>query len=186
MLNLWRSLSHDDRNRIINKLLMLSFITMLMIFDSSGSLYIFFICLFLIVLLLHEEFIRYIIARERRTKFKNTGATSYEEKFKALVDNLRISSLEVDKSLVEITEFTKEKTALLEKLESEMKALSDKEINLKNKIETLEKVPVEALKHFHDILNSENSRSAKRDYLLFLLGVAFSVISALILKKFGV
>jgi hypothetical protein len=56
---------------------------------------------------------------------------------------------------------------------------------IKQKIATLEKVPIEAMKHFEEALNKGDKRSAYRDYILFGEGVIVSTVISTILKLIG-
>jgi hypothetical protein len=81
----------------------------------------------------------------------------------------------------------KEKEKNIDLLEKRLSELSTEEISLKTKVETLQKVPLEAITHFEEIMNKGDKRSAYRDYLLFIMGAILSIIVTLILKfYFGI
>jgi hypothetical protein len=56
---------------------------------------------------------------------------------------------------------------------------------IKQKIATLEKVPIEVMKHFEEALKKGDKRSAYRDYILFGAGVIVSTVISTILKLIG-
>lgn len=71
-------------------------------------------------------------------------------------------------------------------MEIEVNKLIEKEMQLKQKVEVLEKVPVEAMKHFEEALNNENKRSTKRDILFLILGIMGGGLLSVLLKFIGV
>ena len=111
---------------------------------------------------------------------------SYSEKFETLLNNLKSSSKEIDKAFEEIKNLSIEKEKSLNQLEQTLTSLTEKEHELNTKIKTLEKVPIEAIKHFEDVLSKGDKRSAYRDYLLFLLGIFVSIIISIVLKKLNI
>ncbi len=63
--------------------------------------------------------------------------------------------------------------------------MTEEENTLKNKIQTLEKVPIEAIQYFEDALKRGDKRSAYRDYILFGLGVLVSVTITILLNFYN-
>lgn len=112
---------------------------------------------------------------------------TYKERLDNTLTVLKNAFSEVDKATVEFTQLMKEKEKNIDLIEARLAELSTEEKKLKNKVETLQQVPLEALSHFEEILNKGDKRSALRDYLLFISGIVVSVIATLILKfYFGV
>ncbi|CAM4400289.1 hypothetical protein [Flavobacterium terrigena] len=109
---------------------------------------------------------------------------SYKQRLEDTLSVLKNAFVEVDKATVEFSELMKEKEKNIDAIEKRLAELSNEEINLKTKVETLQKVPLEALTHFEAILNKGDKRSALRDYLLFISGIIASVIVTLILKYY--
>jgi len=73
----------------------------------------------------------------------------------------------------------------VKKLEEDLMALTMRESQLKTKIEHLEKIPLPVAEYFAELAKPGEKKSAKRDYILFGAGVAFSVITAVVLKQLG-
>ena len=109
----------------------------------------------------------------------------YRERISRTLEALKKASDEIDTANAEFNSIMKDKQATIDGLEGKLMELSSKETELTSKIETLQKVPIEALTYFENILNRGEKRSKYRDYILFGIGVVVSVIVTIILKKFG-
>ena len=79
--------------------------------------------------------------------------TSYKQRLTKTIDLLKNAFSEVDRATIEFTTLMKEKEKNIDLLETRLSELSTEETNLKSKVETLQKVPIEALTHFEAILN---------------------------------
>jgi len=110
---------------------------------------------------------------------------TYSDKILRLNETLSKSSKEVDNVIKEMALFGQERANSVKKLEQQLEELSMREQQAKARIQTLEKVPVEALQYFEQILEKGDKRSAWRDYKLFGLGVVVSTIIAIGLKLVG-
>jgi len=115
-------------------------------------------------------------------RLEKENSKSYQERISDSLKNLKNATLDIDKVVEEIGSISKEKQETIAKLETELKTLEEKEITMKERIGALEKVPIEAVKHFEDILKRGDKRSARRDYLLFIGGVVVTTIIAIILN----
>ena len=115
----------------------------------------------------------------------NDSVPSYRDRITRTLDSLKKASEEMETATFEFNSIMKEKQSTIDELESKLTGLSTKETELTSKIETLQKVPLEALTHFENILNKGDKRSAYRDYILFGTGVVVSVIVTIVLKKIG-
>jgi uncharacterized coiled-coil protein SlyX len=109
---------------------------------------------------------------------------SFKERLSESLDTLKNATGEIDNVIEEISKISAEKHQTIEKLELQLGELETKETELRDKITTMEQVPVESIKHFEEILNKGNKRSAKRDYVIFTLGVILTTIIAIILNIF--
>jgi septal ring factor EnvC (AmiA/AmiB activator) len=109
---------------------------------------------------------------------------TYKQRLDETLKILKNAFNEVDKATVEFTELMKEKEKNMDILEKRLTELSSEEHNLKSKVATLQQVPLEAIKHFEEILNKGDKRSASRDYILFISGIVVSVIITIILKLY--
>jgi septal ring factor EnvC (AmiA/AmiB activator) len=115
---------------------------------------------------------------KKRTSLKE----SYNLKLKQLTSNLETASKEVDKIIIELTNHIESKEKHLNTLENELNKMSSKEIELKQKIEALQKTPIIVADHFAKLVEQGENRSKRRDYLLFGAGVLVTTIISLLLK----
>jgi uncharacterized membrane protein YhiD involved in acid resistance len=113
------------------------------------------------------------------------GKETYSEKISKLTDNLTKASLEMDQVLKEIETVSIEHTKSVENLQIQLTELEQREKQTKQRIEILEKVPIEVVQQFEAIIHKGEKRSAWRDYVLFGLGVVVSTIIAIILNLIG-
>jgi len=88
-----------------------------------------------------------------------------------LVQKIQVFSIEREKAIV--------------KLESQLGIMSQQEQELSKRISSLKDVPLPAAEYFATLVSKGEGKSAKRDYVLFLLGVLVSSVIAILLKKFG-
>jgi hypothetical protein len=111
---------------------------------------------------------------------------SYHDRINKLASTLQSSSSEVDSILNEIAKVTLERQKAAESLKLELDSLGKSEKEMKERIDALKSVPLPVAEHFAKLLETGEKRNAKRDYLLFGLGVITSVISAIVLKALGI
>lgn len=116
--------------------------------------------------------------------FEENELLSFKERFSNSISTLKSASKDVDSVIEEIAEISKEKYQTISKLEKQLEYLEKKENHLEDKISTMEKVPVESMKYFEEVLNKGEKRSAKRDYIIFLLGIIFTTIIGVLLNIF--
>jgi len=109
----------------------------------------------------------------------------YAERINKTLKSLRKASDEMALATNEFNDIMNEKQDTIAVLERKLSELADKELEMKTKIETLQKVPIEALTYFESILIKGDKRSAYRDYILFGVGVIVSMIITIVLKKMG-
>ena len=109
----------------------------------------------------------------------------YSIRIENSLEGLKKASSEIDTLLIEFDSISKERQNKIQGLEKKLNDLTLQESALKDKIQTLEKVPIEAVKHFEDLLAKGDKRSAYRDYILFGSGVVLSVIVGILLKLIG-
>ncbi|HCE56998.1 MAG TPA: hypothetical protein DER09_04145 [Prolixibacteraceae bacterium] len=110
---------------------------------------------------------------------------SYSEKISKLTNSLKKASLEMDQVLKEIELVAIDHTKSVEALELQLTELGQREQQAKQRIEILEKVPIEVVQQFESIIQKGEKRSAWRDYFLFGLGVVVSTVIAIILNLLG-
>ena len=127
---------------------------------------------------------KYFFAKRFGPKFKSSAV--YSEQLSRLTSSLKKASREVDRVLNELSEVASDRERAVKKLESDLTSLERKEIDLKQRIDTLEKFPLPVADHFAKLIESGEKRSARRDYVLFGAGVLVSTGIAMILKLAGV
>lgn len=110
---------------------------------------------------------------------------SYSERLQQLSENLTKSSREVDSVIGELQQVAAARERAVHKLEDDLKALTERESQLKTKIEHLEKVPLPVAEYFAELSKPSERKSARRDYVLFGAGIIFSVVTAIVLKQLG-
>jgi len=115
----------------------------------------------------------------------STKEVSYSERLQELSENLTKSSREVDSVIGELQQVAAAREQAVRKLEDDLKALTERESQLKTKIEHLEKVPLPVAEYFAELSKPSEKKSARRDYILFGGGIIFSVITAIVLKQLG-
>lgn len=107
-------------------------------------------------------------------------AMEYSAKLHRLMEALRESSREVDSVLGELATFAAERERSVHALEAQLFDLASREQELQQRINDLKKVPVPVAEHFAALTAAGEQRSARRDYMLFGLGVIVSTIVSII------
>ncbi len=107
---------------------------------------------------------------------------SFGDRLEKLTSGLRSASRQVDSVLGEIAQVAKDREETVQKLESDLAMLKDREKELKGNIDALEKTPLPAAEYFARLLESKEKRSAKRDYFLFGAGVITSAVVTIIIQ----
>lgn len=101
---------------------------------------------------------------------KRKSKESHNQRLKTLTTNLISASKEVDSILTELANVAEVRESSIQKLETELNGLEQKEVALKTEIEILQKTPLPVAHHFARLLENGESKSRKRDYLLFSAG----------------
>lgn len=135
------------------------------------------------------------IARRRPAAFKSPfgrlllqlGGVKPKEKNEAaiLLGELSRASSDMDRIVTEIGRLTKERQSRIMRLETDLTLLSEREQELKTRIEGLEKTPLPVAEYFAKLVERTEKRSAARDYGLFLGGVVLTSVIAIVLRKLG-
>lgn len=103
----------------------------------------------------------------------------------ALFKELALASTKMDEIVRSVQEYTKGREQAVSELQSRLGSLSQQEQELKERIHSLQDVPLPAAEYFASLVERREKRSAVRDYILFLVGVVVSAIVAVLLRKFG-
>jgi len=126
----------------------------------------------------------YFYLRSLKSSVSNP-AEFYGEKLERLVKNLTETSKEVDNILVEIARTAQDREAKIKALEDEIKHLEISENEYKERIENLKNIPLPAIDHLMKQIEPSEKRNARRDYVLFFLGIVISAIGSLIFNILG-
>ena len=113
---------------------------------------------------------------------KKPAPKTYAERLSDLTSGLTKASSEVDAVLQEMNSVTREREASVRKLEEGLVDLEKREKELKEKVAMLQNVPIPVAEHFAKLVEPREKRSARRDYLLFISGVAVTTLIAIILQ----
>ncbi len=103
----------------------------------------------------------------------------------SLLSELSKTSAQMDTIIAEIGKLTEERQSKMLKLENDVTLLSQREQEIKARIEGLEKVPLPAAEYFAKLVEKTEKKSQIRDYVLFLSGVIVTAVVAVVLKKLG-
>jgi hypothetical protein len=109
-------------------------------------------------------------------------AMPYSTKLAKLTASLSKASAEVDSVLAELSRVATERATTVEKLEQDLSKLEEREFELKNRIDVLQKTPIEVAEHFAKLLEPNERRSAKRDLFLFAAGVVAGPLVTFIIE----
>ena len=118
----------------------------------------------------------------RRILGKEEPPKSYSDRIRELMSNLINTTHEVDAILSEVTNVASDRETNLMRLETELSLLESREKEIQGRIDLLTQVPIAAAEHFFKLQNISETRSARRDYLLFGAGVLVSTVLAIIIQ----
>jgi chromosome segregation ATPase len=111
---------------------------------------------------------------------------SYSEQIAELTKSLESASSRVDEILREMSEVVRGRQSSVEALEGQLATLSQKEAELKSRIESLSRIPIPAAEHFAALVSKGERRAALRDYALFGAGVLVSTAISIALRIAGI
>jgi hypothetical protein len=95
------------------------------------------------------------------------------------------ASKKMDAIVSRIQEYTRARETAVTKLESELGVLTEQEMELRKRIEGLQRVPLPAAEYFVSLISKGEKNSAWRDYILFTAGVIVSALVGIVLKHLG-
>jgi hypothetical protein len=91
----------------------------------------------------------------------------------------------MDVIVKQIQNYTEGREQAVAKLESQLGILSNQEQELKQRIQSLQNLPLPAAEYFAQLVSRSERRSALRDYILFLLGVLVTAGLGVLFRKLG-
>jgi len=133
----------------------------------------------LVTVIASIDFVRLVLYR---VLGKPWPKKTYAVRLSELTQSLTKASAEVDSILAELSRVAKEKQFSVKQLEQGLSDLEKQENELKDRIATLENVPIPAAEHFAKLMESGEHRTAKRDYVLFGSGVLVTTLIAIIIR----
>lgn len=117
-------------------------------------------------------------------------AGNYKERMLRLTDSLKATSSDFEQLLLEMQQSATNREAAVASLEEKLSDLSGREEVLQQRIAHLDSVQPEAAREFIRLMDQEQARgerrSARRDYTLFAVGVAVTVLLTLLFHAFGI
>lgn len=122
-----------------------------------------------------EKFLRRLFKVTQRTP-----TATYTERLAHLTGTLKKSSADVDAIVEELATVARDREAAVLKLESDLAALTTREQELQKRVSDLQNLPLSVAEHFAAMTSAGEKRSARRDYLLFGLGVLVSTVLSII------
>jgi hypothetical protein len=111
---------------------------------------------------------------------RRTPTETYAERLAKLTDTLKRSSEDVDGVIEELSTVARERENAVRKLEADLASLSEREQELQKRVDDLQNVPLPVAEHFAALTSVGEKRSARRDYVLFGLGVVVSTVISII------
>lgn len=124
--------------------------------------------------------VRRLLRRIRGLPEEEAIRESYTERLHRLTQALHASSREVDAVLSELGQAAQEREAAVRQLEEQLSTLTLREQELQKRIDALQSVPLPVAEHFAALTSKGEKRSARRDYLLFGLGVLVSTLLSVV------
>lgn len=134
-------------------------------------------------------------------RLRATEGLSLEQRAAALAETLTLASQDLGELLQEMQHITDCRLAAVSEQERKLQELSEREQSLQTRLASLEATRPEVVEEFFRLTQEQQaqaearaemqqraseSRSARRDYLLFLAGVVTSVLVAIALSAFGI
>lgn len=117
---------------------------------------------------------------------KKGNSESYGKKLSELATKIKKTASELDLLLVEVEIITQNRQDKMKSLEENLAQMNSIEVEQRKKIETLAQVKPEAIEYLLEHLEPAEKRSVRRDYMLFIAGLLFSALIAIILKLLGI
>jgi hypothetical protein len=112
------------------------------------------------------------------------------ERIQQSISKLSSASQEIDAIIRDIVQDIKSRQTILEELKARHQTLSLEEAELSKRVEMLKDLPLEVAKYFQQIseqaLQQVEKKRARRDILMFILGILVTNVIAMLLSVFGV
>jgi hypothetical protein len=139
------------------------------------------------------QFISYYSIRKKRAvsrEFAVRGGLPLGKRILQSISKLSSASQEIDLIIRDIIRDIKDRQTILEELKARHQTLSQEEAELSKRVETLKDLPLEVAKYFQqiseEILQQVEKKRARRDSLMFVLGILVTTVIAILLRVFFV
>ena len=114
---------------------------------------------------------------------------TFAERMRIQTQNLQLASAELDELLREMKEEAASREAAVSQLEGKVIELAEREQALQSRVEALSVVSPRAVQEFVTLLEEQQTkgerRSARRDYILFALGVLVTIALTFVFNFLG-
>lgn len=111
------------------------------------------------------------------------------ERIQQSISKLSSASQEIDAIIQDIVQDVKRRQTVLGELKVEHQTLSQEEAELSKRVEMLKDLPLEVAKYFQQIseqtLQQVEKKRARRDILMFILGIIVTTVIAILLRVFA-
>jgi archaellum component FlaC len=112
------------------------------------------------------------------------------ERIQQSISKLNSVTQEIDAIIQDIVRDIKSRQTVLEDLKTRHQTLSQEEAELSKRVKILKDLPLEVAKYFQQIseqtLQQMEKKRARRDILMFVLGIVVTTVIAILLRFFGV
>jgi hypothetical protein len=129
--------------------------------------------------LVATDFVRKLVYKLLK---KELPPKTYAERLSELTSSLTKASSEVDAVFREMSQVSQEREQSVRDLETGLAQMEKREKELQEKIDVLQNVPIPVAEHFAKLVEPSEKRGARRDYLLFISGVAVTTVIAIVLQ----
>ncbi len=113
---------------------------------------------------------------------KKAPPKSYSERLAELTTSLTKASAEVDALLSELASVAREREKAVASLEVDLTQMERKEMEIRERIELLQNVPLPVAEHFARLVEPTEKRNARRNYFLFGAGVIVTTIITILMQ----
>ncbi|HUV80779.1 MAG TPA: hypothetical protein VMW40_08190 [Candidatus Bathyarchaeia archaeon] len=108
------------------------------------------------------------------------------ERIQQSISKLSSASQEIDTIIKDIVQDIKHRQTVLEELKAKYQTLSQEKAELSKQVEMLKDTQPEVAKYFEQTLQQMEKKRARRDSLMFALGIVVTTVIAILLGVLGV
>ena len=131
------------------------------------------------------QLIYYYSLRKKRAARREVSSG---ERIQQSISKLSGASQEIDAIIQDIVEDIRRRQTMMEELKARHQTLSQEESELSKRVEMLKDLPLEVAKYFQQIseqtLQKAEKKRARRDSLMFVLGILVTTVIAILLRVY--